>query len=419
MHFVKLLSVILCVLSISSYVFAQDAGIACYPGDCCAQYRQFVGSTFYPAQDTAPGTVCKAGQIVHARECSTPCSSVPTTPAPTQKATPAPTVRPTTAPTQRPPTQPTERPVSTQAPTQAPTKAPTQAPTKAPTQAPTKAPTQAPTKAPTQAPTQAPTKAPTQPPSTGKCNLADVFTESDYNALFPHANGAAINGLENQHAIFNYTYLLDAAKRFPEFACQGDVATRKREVAAFLAHTSQETSGWWAGQPYNWGYYFSTEVGCTNTGCTMYCERYNTEYPCAAGKGYFGRGPIQLSWNYNYGQVSKFLYGNDILLQNPDMMFDERGTAFTTALWFWMTPQNPKPSCHDVMTGKWVPNQLDINAGRKPGFGMTTNVINGGLECGYTTPQKVLNRIGYYTTYTNYLGVSAGDNLECSKMHSY
>jgi hypothetical protein len=38
-------------------------------------------------------------------------------------------------------------------------------------------------------------------------------------------------------------------------------------------------------------------------------------------------------------------------------------------MWFWMTPQSPKPSAHDVMAGRWTPSAADRAAGRKPGFG--------------------------------------------------
>ena len=51
-------------------------------------------------------------------------------------------------------------------------------------------------------------------------------------------------------------------------------------------------------------------------------------------------GPIQLSWNYNYGYFSEEVLGDkDILLQNPDQVAQDGKTAFQTALWFWMTPQ--------------------------------------------------------------------------------
>lgn len=36
---------------------------------------------------------------------------------------------------------------------------------------------------------------------------------------------------------------INAVKAFPEFANTGDDATRKREIAAFLAQTSHETTG--------------------------------------------------------------------------------------------------------------------------------------------------------------------------------
>ena len=47
-----------------------------------------------------------------------------------------------------------------------------------------------------------------------------------------------------------------------------------------------------------------------------------------------------------------------------------------------MTPQSPKPSIHDVATGFMVPTAADDAAGFGAGFGVTTNIINGGQECG-------------------------------------
>ncbi|RHY78061.1 hypothetical protein DYB30_012633 [Aphanomyces astaci] len=42
------------------------------------------------------------------------------------------------------------------------------------------------------------------------------------------------------------------------------------------------------------------------------------EYPCAAGKQYFGRGPIQLSWNYNYEDFGKAV--NLDLVVSPELV---------------------------------------------------------------------------------------------------
>ena len=54
---------------------------------------------------------------------------------------------------------------------------------------------------------------------------------------------------------------------------------------------------------------------------------------------------------------------------------------FKTAIYFWMTPQTLKPSAHDVMIGQWQPKSYDLAKGRKPGFGMTIDIVNGEVEC--------------------------------------
>lgn len=63
-------------------------------------------------------------------------------------------------------------------------------------------------------------------------------------------------------------------------------------------------------------------------------------------------------------------------------MAENSYTAFASAMWFYMTPQSPKPSMHDVITGLFAPNEKDKAAGITGGFGSTINVINGGVECG-------------------------------------
>ncbi|CAB4300091.1 unnamed protein product [Prunus armeniaca] len=73
-----------------------------------------------------------------------------------------------------------------------------------------------------------------------------------------------------------------------------------------------------------------------------------------------------------------------------------------------MTPQSPKPSCHDVITRRWNPSGADKSAG--PGYGVTTNIINGGLECGKGGNAKVEDGIGFYKRYCDLLGVGYGNN---------
>jgi len=47
------------------------------------------------------------------------------------------------------------------------------------------------------------------------------------------------------------------------------------------------------------------------------------------------------------------------LLKDPDKVHKDPYTVFTAALWFYMSPQSPKPSMHDVMTGFMVPTDAD------------------------------------------------------------
>ena len=91
--------------------------------------------------------------------------------------------------------------------------------------------------------------------------------------------------------------------------------------------------------------------------------------------------------NYNYGQAGTAL-GVD-LLNNPDLVATNVEVSFKTALWFWMTPQGNKPSCHDVITGKWTPSDIDKSAGLVPGYGVITNIINGRIECRYKPDTRV------------------------------
>ncbi|MEA5500676.1 glycoside hydrolase family 19 protein [Limnoraphis robusta] len=245
----------------------------------------------------------------------------------------------------------------------------------------------------------------TPPPSPGGNGFAGLISSQTYEAMFP-----------NRNALYTYDSLVSATKHYGEFCNSGSDEQRKQEAAAFLANIAHETTGGWDTAPggrFAWGLHFIEEQNPTS----QYCDPSNTTYPCAPGRSYYGRGPIQLSWNYNYGQVGQAL-GLD-LLNNPDLVKTDGEIAFRTALWFWMTPQPPKPSCHEVMTGGWTPSADDASKGRVPGFGMTINIINGGLECSIPTNDKVRDRVGFYERFTQMLGVSQGDNIYCDRMAHY
>ena len=209
---------------------------------------------------------------------------------------------------------------------------------------------------------------------------------------------------------------------FKDFVNRTSSLNNKRELSAFLANISKETTGGWqtpvgggtAGDYAQWGLYYVYELGYTPSNSAGAYSQASTEYPPNASKGYYGRGPIQLSWNYNYGQLSKFLFNDkNILLNNPDTIQKNGILAFKSAIWFWMMPQCPKPSCHQVMHDLWMPATGDYTASKmyKMGFAHTNNIINGGLECRSTSTAaytiKVALRSDLYKYYLGIAGLSS------------
>ncbi|XP_022759639.1 chitinase 10-like [Durio zibethinus] len=246
-----------------------------------------------------------------------------------------------------------------------------------------------------------------RPPS-----ISYLISEGLFDSIFLHKDDNACPARN----FYTYESFVQATKCFPKFGNTGNLATRKREIAAFLAQISHETTGGWATAPdgpYAWGLCFKEEVRPQSN----YCDSTNKQWPCYPGKSYKGRGPIQLSWNYNYGPAGKAL-GFDGL-RNPQIVANNSLIAFKTALWFWMTEQKPKPSCHDVMVGKYVPTEADLAANRTAGYGLVTNIINGGLECGIANDGRVNDRIGYFQRYAQLFNVDTGPNLDCENQKSF
>ena len=75
-----------------------------------------------------------------------------------------------------------------------------------------------------------------------------------------------------------------------------------------------------------------------------------------------------------------------------------------------------------VIDGSWQPNSSDTNAGLVPGFGVTTQIINGGIECGGSNEHiQSQNRIDYYRAFANHLNVPvpADEVLGCANMQQF
>ncbi|KAG6579149.1 Chitinase 10, partial [Cucurbita argyrosperma subsp. argyrosperma] len=245
-----------------------------------------------------------------------------------------------------------------------------------------------------------------------RSRVASLISEELFKELFLHKDDSACPA----NGFYSYQSFIEATKKFPKFGTTGCLATRKREIAAFLAQISHETTGGWATAPdgpFAWGLCFKEEISPQSN----YCDDSVTQWPCSPGKSYKGRGPIQLSWNYNYGPAGEAL-GFDGL-RNPERVAEDPTTAFKTALWFWMTEQKPKPSCHNVMVGRYIPTEADREANRTAGYGLVTNIINGGLECGIANDARVNDRIGFFQRYAKLFNVDTGPNLDCQNQKPF
>ncbi|KAL8142716.1 hypothetical protein V2J09_015748 [Rumex salicifolius] len=119
---------------------------------------------------------------------------------------------------------------------------------------------------------------------------------------------------------------------------------------------------------------------------SKYC--FNT-CKCNAKKSYYGRGPIQLTWNCNYAAAGRYL-GLD-LVNHPELVATSPSVSFKASLWYWKSR---------------VESHLD------EGFAGTIRAINGG-ECRGGNRAAVANRVKYYKKYCKAFEITPGPNLYC------
>lgn len=104
-------------------------------------------------------------------------------------------------------------------------------------------------------------------------------------------------------------------------------------------------------------------------------------------------------------------------MNDPDLVETNGYYAFVSAIWFYMTPQSPKPSMHEAATRIYQPNSYDQKRGLGANFGSTIMIINGGLEC--TTSNKQENagaakRESHYSNFLEYFGLPAETGKTCA-----
>lgn len=297
---------------------------------------------------------------------------------------------------------------------------------------------------------------------------------------------------EAQRATFTYDNFLKMAGKYP-FLCgepgvyqlngkSSPEEACRRELAAFFAHATQETG---AHDPTLtiplWKQAFAqTREGSCYLGdvcrpltaqcpqqyvskcsptvtddCPKPCTTYDPDVSAAGGTcppdftcsgHYYGRGFMQLSYYFNYlGFGGQILNDPKQFVSNPDLVAQNGLFSLGSAFWFYMSPQPPKPSMHDVITGgggyhptapygnlalaeeSYIDWQGQAQTGNNPvdKFMVSISVINGAVECSpeqkYPNPTddeikliaqaraQAISRLKYFNNLLTYLGATLTD----------
>ena len=212
----------------------------------------------------------------------------------------------------------------------------------------------------------------TLPNSGGGSTGGFVVSEAQFDQMFPSRN-----------SFYTYSGLVSALSEFPGFATTGSATVQAQEAAAFLANVDHETGG----------LVYVSEIDQSGDYCA------SESYGCPAGTyAYYGRGPLQISWNFNYEAAGQAI-GQD-LLDNPNLVSTNSAVSWETALWYWMTQNGGNStSAHTAMVDS-------------AGFGATIRSIND-IECNGGDTAEMQDRVNDYESFASILGVTPGSNLTC------
>ena len=135
------------------------------------------------------------------------------------------------------------------------------------------------------------------------------------------------------------------------------------------------------------------EEGCE---CSPVSESSTFPGFIKSDKLFYGRGPLHLSWNYNYLEVAEVL-GLD-LCSRPDLVASEEAVGWASAFWTWT-------SITASSTG--YTSAISIAEGS---YGGTLNAIKGDVECQagiYSSDfsDDVATRLNYYCNAVRILRV--------------
>lgn len=243
--------------------------------------------------------------------------------------------------------------------------------------------------------------------------------------------------LAQNNPVLSYGNFLKAVAKFsgfcrhyPERGEADAEAICRKSMATMFAHIVRETGARntapTPAEAWRTGLSTLIETGCGSDGA---CPQYNqtcyysanapieaSYWPCPMDAGrvalhtYQGRGAHQITYNFNYGALSHFLFDDAaVLLNDPDRLLRD-WYALASAVGYFVSTAAPKPSMLSLIDGTWQPNDKDRAHHYSAGFGFTTAIIND-IECINNTAGGTresgfsLERISYFRAFANALGV--------------
>ncbi|KAL4510722.1 hypothetical protein ABPG72_004876 [Tetrahymena utriculariae] len=199
--------------------------------------------------------------------------------------------------------------------------------------------------------------------------------------------------------------ITNASQKYSTFCNTGDDLADKQEFAAFFTIIRSETE-------FSYGFPCSRELRCPDC---VHCSYNSKGLQCLQNQNlqYYGRGPIQLSWDYNYKAFSQSYFGDERFLNNPTLMENNPEISWVSAIWFWMNQQgyggwcmpqagwsehyNCNAKCPNGPQGctltqcthdHWLDQKVGscLDAMHSSGsIGEVINIVNGGYDCFPTT----------------------------------
>lgn len=259
--------------------------------------------------------------------------------------------------------------------------------------------------------------------------MRSVLTEAQFDELFPEKTED-----------YSYQGLLSAVSFFPAFCGEmGDLAEAasltvkencRKELAAFLAFAIYDSNRM-DEENYNsdedlvkQGGYISQDPYCYVQGGGFREDQCNffewgiqdeinpiTSSAVTVDEGqYYGRGAYQLIGNSEYGRLGRKMYYTQIVavqkgfLNSPSSIATADFTFIPLMDWY-LSYQNYKPSCHDVIAGFWEPSAEESENGITEGFATCLNIRNSNW-CGFEYQSEEAELImSFYEELMEYFGL--------------